>query len=296
MYDVMVPEVSAGSNHVGASETCTAHVIWPAGAPGAAAVDRAPPTRIRTTVTTIARRRTIRMAGSLPVASAALQLHVFVRRRERVAGDETDAGLLHPGSGPVQSRVQPDRRDHRLVVDELLDPVQRRLPPLGVDLVRLLQEEPVDVLVAPRDIGAAGGDERLDARRRVAEGATAALDEPLELLLRSVREEGSALHRPELHAYAGRVEIVDGRLAHVGDRGVAEVIASVEAVGVASLGQELLGLERIVPVARRLPVELEARGHDAPADLRVAERVRLVDRLSVDRVVRGQAHAPVLPQ
>jgi hypothetical protein len=28
----MIPEVSAGSNHVGASETCTAQVIWPSGA------------------------------------------------------------------------------------------------------------------------------------------------------------------------------------------------------------------------------------------------------------------------
>src|SRR5262245_66107333 len=32
MYGVMIPEVSAGANHVGASETCTAQVIWPSGA------------------------------------------------------------------------------------------------------------------------------------------------------------------------------------------------------------------------------------------------------------------------
>src|SRR5262249_20116085 len=33
----MIPVVSAGSNHVGASETCTAHVSWPSGEAGAAA-------------------------------------------------------------------------------------------------------------------------------------------------------------------------------------------------------------------------------------------------------------------
>src|SRR5213594_1232767 len=32
----MIPVVSAGSNHVGASETCTAHVSWPSGEAGAA--------------------------------------------------------------------------------------------------------------------------------------------------------------------------------------------------------------------------------------------------------------------
>src|SRR5881409_2559528 len=36
MNGVMMPVVSAGSNQVGASETCTAHVSWPSGAAGAA--------------------------------------------------------------------------------------------------------------------------------------------------------------------------------------------------------------------------------------------------------------------
>ena len=31
MKGVMIPEVSAGSNQVGARETCTAHVAWPSG-------------------------------------------------------------------------------------------------------------------------------------------------------------------------------------------------------------------------------------------------------------------------
>src|SRR5262245_33000176 len=46
MYGVMIPEVSAGSNHVGASETCTAQVIWPSGA--ATTGDRGASASIRT--------------------------------------------------------------------------------------------------------------------------------------------------------------------------------------------------------------------------------------------------------
>ena len=55
MNGVMMPSVSAGSNHVGASEMCTPHVIWPSGAAqaGAATTSRAT-TAIRTQA---ARRR-----------------------------------------------------------------------------------------------------------------------------------------------------------------------------------------------------------------------------------------------
>ena len=38
---MIIPEVSAGSNHVGASDTWTAYVIWPSGAPAAGPVSPA---------------------------------------------------------------------------------------------------------------------------------------------------------------------------------------------------------------------------------------------------------------
>ena len=51
MNGVMIPSVSAGSNHFGASETCTPHVIWPSGpaATGAATASRASRTKVTTT-------------------------------------------------------------------------------------------------------------------------------------------------------------------------------------------------------------------------------------------------------
>src|SRR5262245_6244858 len=50
--------VSAGSNHTGASETWTAHVIWPS---GAAAPDEAPMAEIRTTTSVVKRIRMLLM-------------------------------------------------------------------------------------------------------------------------------------------------------------------------------------------------------------------------------------------
>src|SRR5262245_18199952 len=113
--------------------------------------------------------------------------------------------------------MQPDRRDHHLLVHQLLDAVTGRLAPLPGPLAGLLQEEPIDVRVAPVYIGAAAGDERLDPRRRVAERAASALDEALELLLGPSLEEGGPLDRPKLHSDTRRVQIVDHGLADIRD-------------------------------------------------------------------------------
>src|SRR5207248_6652504 len=129
-----------------------------------------------------------------------------------------------------------------------------RLAPLEVLLGRLLAEEAVDVAIAAGDVGTTSGHERLDARGRIAEGGAAALDEALVLLLGPSPEKGHPLDRPEPHPDAGRVEVIDHGLADIGDRGVAEVVAGVEAVGVAGLGEELPGPGGIVGVAGRLPV------------------------------------------
>ena len=84
---------------------------------------------------------------------------------------------------PLRPPIFPDRREHRLLVNELLEVPQGRAPPLGVHLRRLFPEESVDVVIAAVDIGAARGHEGLNARGRIAEGAAGALDEVLELLL-----------------------------------------------------------------------------------------------------------------
>jgi hypothetical protein len=73
------------------------------------------------------------------------ELHILVGRREGVPGDDADARFLHSGSHTAQPGNHPDRREHHLFVDELLDTVEDRLPPLRIELDRLFLEEPVDV-------------------------------------------------------------------------------------------------------------------------------------------------------
>src|SRR5207302_1906121 len=114
-------------------------------------------------------------------------------------------------------RELPDRREHRLLVDELLDAVEHRLTTLPIELGALLAEEPVDVGVAAVHVGAASGHERLEPGRRAAERGAGAQHEVLERLLDLSLVVGRSLERPELHANARGLKIVGHGLgdAHV---------------------------------------------------------------------------------
>src|SRR5215510_12530815 len=70
---VMIPIVSPGSNHVGASETCTAHVIWPSGEAGAAVGTNSVRSRVRSNATARGSAlREIERSGVRPVMGCLL--------------------------------------------------------------------------------------------------------------------------------------------------------------------------------------------------------------------------------
>src|SRR5439155_10204750 len=151
----------------------------------------------------------------------------------------------------------PDRREHRLLVDELLDAMERRLAALLVELGTLLPEEPVDVGIAAVHVGAPRGHEGLEPGRRVAERGARAQDEVLELLLDLTLVVRRSLEGPELHANAGGLKIVGHGLRDARVNGVAGEVARVEAVGIARFRQELPRAGAIEGNGRRLPEELE---------------------------------------
>src|SRR5207253_5188738 len=61
---------------------------------------------------------------------------VLVRHRVVVAGDEAEARFLDARAVAAQERGLDDRREHRALVHESLDPVQDRLALLRVELAR----------------------------------------------------------------------------------------------------------------------------------------------------------------
>src|SRR4029434_2054908 len=115
--------------------------------------------------------------------SLPFEFHILVRRRVDVASDESDPRLLHPGPHAIQGGVLPDRRDHHLLVQELLDAVQDRLALLRIELACLLPKEPVDVGIAAVNVGAASNHQGLESRGRVSGGDGVSLDETSVLLL-----------------------------------------------------------------------------------------------------------------
>src|SRR5262245_25694298 len=120
---------SAGSNQAGTSVVCTPQVIVPLGASACAGAHATMSINARTTSSVASRVTTI---------SLSLEPQLFVRRRVRITADQAQPGLFHSGPDTGQDSRLPERREHRLLVGELLDAVQRRLAPLAVELGTLL--------------------------------------------------------------------------------------------------------------------------------------------------------------
>jgi hypothetical protein len=114
--------------------------------------------------------------------------------------------------------------------------LQDGLALLLVQLAFLLAEEPIDVGIAPVGIGAARGDEGLEAGRRIAEGAAGPLDEAFVLLLGVPLEKGRPLEGAQLGLDADRPQIVEDGFGDIGERGVTGIVSRVEAARIAGLG------------------------------------------------------------
>src|SRR5882672_2547135 len=111
-----------------------------------------------------------------------LQLHVLVRRREPVARHEPDPGFLHPRPHAVQEGEIPDRREHRALVDELLDAMKHGLALGAIQLHGLFPEQAVDVGVAAVGVGAAGDRDGFQPGGSVPRRADEEIDQVLVLL------------------------------------------------------------------------------------------------------------------
>src|SRR5438477_8756529 len=104
----------------------------------------------------------------------------------------------------------------------------------GLFLVQL-----VDIGIAAVREGSAFDEMRLDARRRIPERARPGLNDVFVLLLVVLLDERGPLDRPQFAADADRSEIVDERLADIGIRRVAVVVAGIEAAGMTGIGEQL---------------------------------------------------------
>src|SRR5205807_4920273 len=121
----------------------------------------------------------------------------------------------------------------------------------------------VDVGIAAVNVGAALGDESLEARRGIAVRAARGQHDVLQALVRIRAVERRPLERPQLGADAYFAKIVEYRLGVLGEGQVAVKVAGVEAVGVARIRQQLLGSDRVVGRGRRGPEVVEAFRNDA---------------------------------
>src|SRR5437660_11473882 len=224
-----------------------------------------------------------------------LELQILAGRGIRIALDQSGAGDLDArGDAPDEALLE-DRRHQRLIGDDLLDLMEQGFALLSIELLGLLLEEVVDLGQRAVRIEAALGEERLEPRRRVAGRAGRADQEPLQLLLVPGGHERRALHCAHPGADPDALEIAaDG----LGQRRVGRErreVTRVEAVGIARLGQELLGALGIERRRLDLQREVEFRRDESSGGLGVSEHLRLVDHVAFDDEARRLADTLALP-
>jgi hypothetical protein len=132
-----------------------------------------------------------------------------------MACDEGEARLGHPWPIAIEECQLPDGREHRTLVDHLLDAMQDRLTLLGIELRRLLPDKSLDVGIAAVGEGASCSDEGVEASGGVARGAARGLDDVLQLLVAVLRDERCALQRAESRPDADRVQIVNDGFSEI---------------------------------------------------------------------------------
>src|SRR5260370_29420882 len=157
-------------------------------------------------------------ASSASSHSAALQRDVLEGARVREILNQAEPRFTGPRPRAVDEAELPDRRIDGPFGEDLLQLVQDLDALLAVQLDRLLLVERVDVGIIAVDVGAAFDDVSFDAGCSVAEGAAAAQDEVLELLVGICLDKGRSLERPQLDADPGRLKIVERRFGAIGVR------------------------------------------------------------------------------
>jgi hypothetical protein len=193
-----------------------------------------------------------------PAPLPTLERDVLVGRGVGKQRDPAEPRLAHAQADAVDEGKLPDRRKDRPLDHQLLDPEEDLLAPRAIELFGLLPVERVDVGVAAVGEHATLDQMSLDARRGIAEGAGAGLDDVLVFLFAVFLDEGRALDRSQLAADADREQVVDHGFADIGVRGIAVIGAGIEALGEPRGGEQLPGLGRVVDQRRRLPVEIVA--------------------------------------
>src|SRR5213594_535150 len=292
----MADSVSPGSSQRGASVTWKAYVTWPWGPAASAVLTGTPSAPIAESSTAAATDRARNLTCGLLGGSSQLEPNVLVRRRVRVVGDQGEGWLVNLRPDTPNESVFPDRSEHDAIVEDPLDLMEQRLALLAVELSRLLLKEVFDFGEDAVCVPAGPRREQLDSSRRVAAGARSAQHDTAELLLPPARKEGGALQRPHPRPDSDGTQVVGDGLRHGVVGRLGREVATVEAVRVAGLDQELLGAFRVVGVRIDGDRELHRPRDDVAGDTGEAELLGFVDRLPIDGEARGESHPLVVPR
>src|SRR5262252_7672765 len=149
--------------------------------------------------------------------------------------------LSDPRSQAHQSAKIHDGSIHHPIYGELLYPMQEHLPSRTVSLDGLLLAYGIDIRVASRGKGPLRTDQLSDAGCGIARGPHPYYKESPQLLLTPGAEKGGPLQRTHAHPNANGLQGVQHGLTNRKKGGYRGELSSIKTIGIAGLGEELLG-------------------------------------------------------
>src|SRR5262245_60939528 len=204
------------------------------------------------------------MRSTVPEAGSGFELDIFIRARIGEHRNQAHARDRRPWPGGTQKRQLPNGDEARFIVQLLLDLMQQGFPLLGVELDRLLSVPRIDFRVFNPRLRTLAVGEGFQASGRISERTTPLEGQVFEGLF-SVRSlVRGALHWSYLGANAHGAEIVDQRFNHARVDAIDAAVPGVEAIGIASLLEQLPGFVRVIRVRLERQGILERPLNDAP--------------------------------
>src|SRR5262249_34588101 len=194
--------------------------------------------------------------------SGASQFEVLVGRHVE-AGYGCRHDVLHARADAYRKPKLIDRCLDDLLVQDALDLVQQRFALLAVKLVTLPGKKIVHLRQCAIGECTALGDERFEARGRVARDTTDSQYHAAQFLLAPGDHEGAPLHALHFCTDAHRRQPSLDRLSHRIVGRERRQLPTIEAARISSIGQELLGADWIERVWVKREREFEVARYDA---------------------------------
>src|SRR5215510_309954 len=218
-----------------------------------------------------------------------------LKSRKRMYWNRVDRMRRDPRPNAYETTQVHDGGEHDSLNGKLLDAMQQGFAFCTVPLNRLLFKDFIDIGIATIGVGALRIHKSLSTRGGTARSTNRRHNDPSELFVAPGREKCGALHGAQAHPNTHGIEVIDHCFCDRRKPRVGCEVASIKAIAIAGLSQELLGFLRIVGKRFGWQGEVHDSWHNDSGRRTEPQARCLIDRLPIEGVIDSQTYALISP-